>query len=281
MKKLILSVITIIIFISVTTSCEDDTETETIVTDIPTTSSETESTAATDNTTYMCYAKNGSILSINCLSKSTGGCGSDGTLGTYSDKTACIGDYSSVLNTYSSTGNIISGPNSKEASGSNGNSSAFSYLINQGSDYVINTSTYNYSGILTASNLIDSETGVKVSKISFKYSFSSLFGEPLRSGIFMWNGSSGTNKISTITIKCKVMYATTGYFTNYYYTYSPIVYSTDGAWSTDVSGSPNWDKIFFNNSGTYMNASDAKSLYKSGFYLVIDKITELNGKTKN
>lgn len=157
----------------------------------------------------------------------------------------------------------------------------FSYTNMPGTDYVIKTTDgYEFSGILHASNLIDSETEVNVSEISYKYILGAFFGEPTHKGILMWKGNAGKNKIFDIKIRSKI-FNTNHTFSGYYYDYSPMTSSTDGEWGWDVTGSPAWDKFFNDGNGNFISADVVKSLYKAGFYLDEMKILKLNLKDKN
>lgn len=108
MKPNLIPFVCFFIFVGITISCEEDN-------------------AKTDNSATMCYIKSGNILTVNCRPNSLdGSCESDGrtSLATYSDWETCYDDGKSVLNTYSTTGNISPGPNSKEGSSGTGNSNA-------------------------------------------------------------------------------------------------------------------------------------------------------------
>jgi hypothetical protein len=155
----------------------------------------------------------------------------------------------------------------------------FGYTNVVGTDYIIDVPKYNYSGIVNAVDLFDPETKVKASKISFKYLISVFFGEPTRSGIFMSQGNTGEAMIFSINIRTKVLYSD-GRFTGFYYDYLPGVSTKDATWGWDTTGSPNWDKVFNNGNGVYATSTQAKDLFKAGFYLDALQILSINGISK-
>ncbi len=156
----------------------------------------------------------------------------------------------------------------------------FEYTNQTGTGYIHKTTaldgSYDFQGVLHASNVVCTKVGVSVANISFKYKFGSLMGSPTRSGIFMWSKNSGDKKIYSILIRSKV-YDLNGVFTGYYYDYSPGTSSTDGSWGWDTSGSPDWSKLFNDGNGGYATKEKAIEFYKSEFYLDEMQILEING----
>lgn len=146
-------------------------------------------------------------------------------------------------------------------------------------DIVSSVEDYEFSGIAHISNFVfrDEENDFSIDEMSFKYKLSSFFGEPTESGIFMWSGNSGSSEIYTIKIRLKV-YNSNDEFTGMYYTYSPLVESTDGEWSWDVSGSPNWNEFWYTDAALteFAAKTDVVALYKSGFYLADPTIMQIN-----
>jgi hypothetical protein len=71
-----------------------------------------------------------------------------------------------------------------------------------------------------------------------------------------------------------------GVETGYYYSYSPSTSSTEGKYGWDISGSPDWAKVFYKSVNVYATKEQTQAIYKAGFYLDSPVITSLNGKTK-
>ncbi|MCT4603813.1 MAG: hypothetical protein N4A59_13060 [Marinifilum sp.] len=132
------------------------------------------------------------------------------------------------------------------------------------------------NGELTKYNI--NHFGKTISKVSVKWSFNTIMGEPTVNGVFKWEADSNTeiNHLKYndfIILKCKSNTSNSYAWVKI----DPTVPKAGYGYGYNATGSPDWHRLFssFNSNGRaidYWTESEAKAFWKSGFSVVDFKI---------
>lgn len=136
----------------------------------------------------------------------------------------------------------------------------------------------NGKGIISITDLVDSENKLVIAKAEFKYEFDTFMQEETHLGHFRWSGSTGKDRIYTLEIRAKVFIES--YFTGYYFYFSPSISSNENEWSPDVKASRWWNEVFKNDTGAFMSEAETKKIFKQGFRLKDLEFVNINGKKR-
>lgn len=139
---------------------------------------------------------------------------------------------------------------------------------------------YAFEGELCMDDYRDPDRDIHIANIVVRYDLSRFFGEPLHKYFVSWEqGDDPEFGIYHLKFRARVKLQNTVQTVEQsaYKTFIPGTIPSPGeGFGTDIYGSPNWNALFRNDSGTYLSADEAKAIFDEGFELVDLEITELN-----
>ena len=119
------------------------------------------------------------------------------------------------------------------------------------------------------------EEGYYFGIIEVKWKIGQFMGEPTVGNTIRWDSGDDFAKLVDIDIRARVVAG--GQTRNVYVLFDYFIPNDKaGEWGHNrMAGSPNWDKLFQNEDGTWVSAATAKDLYKAGIGLVNPEVISI------